>query len=242
MENIYIVRCGESALKGKNKPYFERMLVQRIKKNLKEFEGTAVERVDGLIFVRTPESVPADGVLKKVGRVFGVDSVSPAVEVCIEGMDAEAALNNANAALRGTRSEIDATNRQLKTAASGWTALGESATAAGKALQNSSRTTGMVGRAFSTMITAPVTGLGTAALKASIDFESSFAGVRKTVDATEEEFAELAAASKEMSTQVAAGTDVINAVMATGGQLGIANEHLREFTKVMIDLGIPVKT
>ena len=33
MENIYIVRCGESALKGKNKPYFERMLVQRIKKN-----------------------------------------------------------------------------------------------------------------------------------------------------------------------------------------------------------------
>ena len=93
MENIYIVRCGESALKGKNKPYFERMLVQRIKKNLKEFDGTAVERVDGLIFVRTPETVPADGVLKKVGRVFGVDSVSPAVEVCIEGMDAETALN-----------------------------------------------------------------------------------------------------------------------------------------------------
>ncbi|MBR0516495.1 MAG: tRNA 4-thiouridine(8) synthase ThiI, partial [Firmicutes bacterium] len=42
---------------------------------------------------RTPETVPADGVLKKVGRVFGVDSVSPAVEVCIEGMDAETALN-----------------------------------------------------------------------------------------------------------------------------------------------------
>lgn len=152
-------------------------------------------------------------------------------------LDAETALNNANAALRETRSEIEATNRQLRTAASGWTALGEGATAVGKALQNSSRTTGMVGRAFSTMITAPVTALGTAAIKASIDFESSFAGVRKTVDATEEEFAELAAASKEMSTQVAASTDEINAVMATGGQLGIANEHLREFTKVMIDLG-----
>ena len=152
-------------------------------------------------------------------------------------LDAETALNNANAALRETRSEIDATNRQLRTAASGWTALGEGATSVGKALQNSSRTTGMVGRAFSTMITAPVTALGTAAIKASIDFESSFAGVRKTVDATEEEFAELAAASKEMSTQVAASTDEINTVMATGGQLGIANEHLREFTKVMIDLG-----
>ena len=93
MENIYIVRCGESALKGKNKPYFERMLVQRIKKNLKEYDGVAVERVDGLIFVRTPEDVPAEDVLKKVGRVFGVDSVSPALEVNIEGLGAEEALN-----------------------------------------------------------------------------------------------------------------------------------------------------
>ena len=93
MENIYIVRCGESALKGKNKPYFERMLVQRIKKNLKDEAGVTVERVDGLIFVRTPEDIPQEDVLKRVGRVFGVDSISPAVEVSIEGLDAETALD-----------------------------------------------------------------------------------------------------------------------------------------------------
>ena len=93
MENIYIVRCGESALKGKNKPYFERMLVQRIKKNLKDEGGVTVERVDGLIFVRTPEEIPQEDVLKRVGRVFGVDSISPAVEVPIEGLDAESALD-----------------------------------------------------------------------------------------------------------------------------------------------------
>ena len=93
MENIYIVRCGESALKGKNKPYFERMLVQRIKKNLKDEAGVTVERVDGLIFVRTPEETPQEDVLKRVGRVFGVDSISPAVEVPIEGLDAESALD-----------------------------------------------------------------------------------------------------------------------------------------------------
>lgn len=34
-EHIFIVRCGEVALKGMNKPYFERMLVERIKKLLK---------------------------------------------------------------------------------------------------------------------------------------------------------------------------------------------------------------
>ena len=36
MEHIFIVRCGEVALKGMNKPYFERMLVERIKKLLKK--------------------------------------------------------------------------------------------------------------------------------------------------------------------------------------------------------------
>ena len=93
MENIYIVRCGESALKGKNKPYFERMLVQRIKKNLKDMGDVTVERVDGLIFVRTPQDVPQDLVLKRVGRVFGVDSISPATEIPLEGLDAEQALD-----------------------------------------------------------------------------------------------------------------------------------------------------
>ena len=35
-EHILIVRCGEVALKGMNKPYFERMLLERIKKLLKK--------------------------------------------------------------------------------------------------------------------------------------------------------------------------------------------------------------
>ena len=92
-EKIFIVRCGESALKGDNKSYFERMLVQRIKKFLKPYEGTAVERNDGLIFVRTGTDVPDEDVLKRVGRVFGVDSISPALEVVIEDMDAEQAID-----------------------------------------------------------------------------------------------------------------------------------------------------
>ena len=49
MEHIFIVRCGEVALKGMNKPYFERMLVERIKKLLKKFDGVSVKRHEGLI-------------------------------------------------------------------------------------------------------------------------------------------------------------------------------------------------
>ena len=54
-EHIFIVRCGEVALKGMNKPYFERMLVERIKKLLKKFDGVSVKRHEGLIFVRADE-------------------------------------------------------------------------------------------------------------------------------------------------------------------------------------------
>ena len=85
---------------------------------------------------------------------------------------------------------------------------------------------------LSTTLTTPIVALGTAAIKSSIDFESSFPSVRKTVDATEAQFEQLAATSKKMSTQVAAGTDEINEVMASGGQLGVATEHLSDFTPV----------
>ena len=91
-EKVYIVRCGEVALKGQNKPYFERMLVQRIRKVLKDIEGVSADRVEGLIFVRTPLEVSSEEVLKRVGRVFGVDSISPATEIDITGLTAEDAL------------------------------------------------------------------------------------------------------------------------------------------------------
>ena len=150
---------------------------------------------------------------------------------------AQTQLNKAKAAVKETEAQITSANKALKTSESAWKALGTACEAAGKRLEAAGRNATSVGRVLSTAVTTPIVGLGTAAVKASIDFESSFASVRKTVDATEEEFAMLAQQSKEMSTQVAASTSTINEVMATGGQLGIANEHLQEFTKVMIDLG-----
>lgn len=79
--NTFIVRCGEVALKGLNKPYFERMLVERIKKVLKKFPGVEVKRNEGLIFVRAPKEFESSLIIKEISRVFGVASISPAVEV-----------------------------------------------------------------------------------------------------------------------------------------------------------------
>ena len=80
-EKIYIVRCGEVALKGMNKPYFERVLVERIKKNLKNIKDNRVSRKEGLIFVRVPLESDTNEVIAEISKVFGVSSVSPALEV-----------------------------------------------------------------------------------------------------------------------------------------------------------------
>ena len=79
-QSIFIVRCGEVALKGMNKPYFERMLVERIKKNVKQFAGVEVRRHEGLIYVRADKSIDREQLLKQIGKVFGVAYISPAVE------------------------------------------------------------------------------------------------------------------------------------------------------------------
>lgn len=80
-QHIFIVRCGEVALKGMNKPYFERMLAERIRKLLRrKFEHFEVKRQEGLIFVRTDKSYPKEAVIHEISKVFGVASISPAVE------------------------------------------------------------------------------------------------------------------------------------------------------------------
>ena len=84
-EHIFIVRCGEVALKGMNKPYFERMLLDRIKKLLKKFDGVKAYRHEGLIFVRAdkelnPGTEGKQAILKEIGKVLGVASISPAME------------------------------------------------------------------------------------------------------------------------------------------------------------------
>ncbi len=79
-QNILIVRCGEVALKGMNKPYFERMLSDRIRRNLRGFDGIDIKRSEGLIFIRADKSLDMESVIKETTKVFGVASVSRAIE------------------------------------------------------------------------------------------------------------------------------------------------------------------
>lgn len=87
-------------------------------------------------------------------------------------------------------------------------------------------------------VTLPLVGLGTAAAKAAIDYESAFAGVRKTVDATEEEYVQLSDSIVEMSNRLPQSAADIAGVMEVAGQLGVrGTENLLNFTETMIMLG-----
>ena len=64
-----------------NKPYFERMLTERIGKRLKASGFSAdVKRHEGLIFVRYNHEINTDAIAGEISKVFGVASISPAVE------------------------------------------------------------------------------------------------------------------------------------------------------------------
>lgn len=83
-KHIFIVRCGEVALKGQNKPYFERMLVERIRKRLKKITKPGFEietyRNEGLIFVKADKEYDKQQIIGEISKVFGVASISPALE------------------------------------------------------------------------------------------------------------------------------------------------------------------
>ena len=85
MQDLLLVRYGEIFLKGLNRPYFIRALVRKIRYAVRGM-GAEVWVHDGRIFVRGFSDL--DECIRRVTMVFGVHSVSPAVEMPKEDFDA----------------------------------------------------------------------------------------------------------------------------------------------------------
>lgn len=80
MEKVLLVRYTEIHLKGLNRPYFERALVDNMKRALRGMEPK-IEREHGRIYVRNISGEDFPKALDSLTRVFGIHSVSPAVAV-----------------------------------------------------------------------------------------------------------------------------------------------------------------
>lgn len=111
------------------------------------------------------------------------------------------------------------------------------------AKQTEKHWTGAAGRIKSLISTAAKTSVvavaaGTAAsIKSGISFESAFTGVKKTVDATSGELAQLKTAIRGMAKEMPESVEGIAGVAEAAGQLGIKTKSIIGFTKTMVMLG-----
>ena len=80
MEQVLLIRYDEIHLKGLNRPFFERKLIEGIKHSLSGLNAT-VHKEQGRIFVYGIAAEERDEAVDSLTRVFGVHSISPAVGV-----------------------------------------------------------------------------------------------------------------------------------------------------------------
>ena len=74
-------------------------------------------------------------------------------------------------------------------------------------------------------------------ITAAMEWESAFAGVRKTVDASEEEFAQLSGAIRGMAKEIPIGSTELAGLAEAAGALGVAKADIMEFTRVTALIG-----
>ena len=78
MRQVLLVRFGEVHLKGQNRPYFLKQLVQNVRHAVAPVQGH-VWLNDSRIYVS--DMTDMDECIRRVCRVFGIHSVSPAIEL-----------------------------------------------------------------------------------------------------------------------------------------------------------------
>lgn len=82
MERVIVIRFGELFLKGKNRDYFESMLVRNIKWALSGVEHT-FERSQGRYFVENFSEEDEAELIVRLKKVFGIHSLSVADKVAV---------------------------------------------------------------------------------------------------------------------------------------------------------------
>lgn len=78
MKNVFLIKYGELAIKGKNRHLFENKLVTNVKRNLKELGEFIVTKEQGRIMVEPVENdhIDIESVLDRLGRIFGIVGIA----------------------------------------------------------------------------------------------------------------------------------------------------------------------
>ncbi|QEH69239.1 tRNA uracil 4-sulfurtransferase ThiI [Cellulosilyticum sp. WCF-2] len=78
MKNVFLIKYGELAIKGKNRHLFENKLVANIKKNLKTIGEFVVSKEQGRIMVEPVDDaqIEVEQVLDRLSRIFGIIGIA----------------------------------------------------------------------------------------------------------------------------------------------------------------------
>lgn len=126
------------------------------------------------------------------------------------------------------RANLDTFNRDM---AGAQRKLGRSLQTIGGGFQD-------VGRTLTVGLTLPIVAAGAAVIKFGSGFESAFAGVRKTVKATEPEFAVLRQGFRDLAKEIPISVNELAKIGELAGQLGVPKQDIIEFTRVIAELGV----
>lgn len=133
-----------------------------------------------------------------------------------------------------TNAQLEEQQRAAEKAASGQEKLAKT----GKKLKETGDKAAKAGDKLTKTVTDPLVARLTASAKASMDFETAFASVRKTVDASDETYEELEETLWDMSEVMPQTAVDLAGLMAAAGQLGVDTDNLAQFTKVVANLGV----
>lgn len=85
--------------------------------------------------------------------------------------------------------------------------------------------------------TSVIAGLG-ASISVGSEFESAFAGVKKTVNATDSELQQMRDDIRQMAKEMPSSAAELSEIAEAAGQLGINNENITEFAKTMANMDV----
>jgi TP901 family phage tail tape measure protein len=95
-----------------------------------------------------------------------------------------------------------------------------------------------IGKTISTYVSAPLAILGGLAIKTAVEFETAFAGVRKTLDATPPQLEKIRQSILAMSKDMPQTAVEMAKIAEEAGALGISNDAIAGFVKTMAGLGV----
>lgn len=142
------------------------------------------------------------------------------------------------AELQNRYEQLASSMRQAYIDDSAFTKFGRGAQEVGNKISQMGQSISGFGSALTRGVTAPIVAGAGLVVKAAIDYESAFAGVKKTVDETATvSYQKLSDGIRQMAKELPASAVQIANVAEVAGQLGIKTEDILSFSRTMIDMG-----